>query len=208
MSRRITVRQLESLVRLSEALARLHCSETVEKAHVEEAVKLARDCNKPVVRPDIDLADDDFNEDFNVPAQNEEDVLRDVSNVSNESVKRAEREPEAENIDPERLKITYDFYKRISNLLVLRLRGEQDLHVDDPEWSGIKCSELADWYLDSVEDDLATVEDYNIQKIIIKRLIRKLLKDSVLINLDDADSQDPIVVAHPDHVVEEDINAD
>jgi hypothetical protein len=60
-------------------------------------------------------------------------------------VKRAEREPEAENIDPERLKITYDFYKRISNLLVLRLRGEQDLHVDDPEWSGIKCSELADW---------------------------------------------------------------
>jgi DNA replication licensing factor MCM6 len=62
MSRRITVRQLESLVRLSEALARLHCSETVEKAHVEEAVKLARDCNKPVVRPDIDLADDDFNE--------------------------------------------------------------------------------------------------------------------------------------------------
>jgi hypothetical protein len=55
---------------------------------------------------------------------------------------------------------------------------------------------------------LATVEDYNIQKIIIKRLIRKLLKDSVLINLDDADSQDPVVVAHPDHVVEEDINAD
>lgn len=60
MSRRITVRQLESLIRLSEALARLHCAPEVQRNHVEEAVKLVRDCNKPVVKPDVEL-NDDFN---------------------------------------------------------------------------------------------------------------------------------------------------
>ena len=34
---RITVRQLEALVRLSEALARVHCSETVLPSYVREA---------------------------------------------------------------------------------------------------------------------------------------------------------------------------
>ena len=39
-SYRITVRSLESLIRLSEACARVHCSTDVTRDHVEEAVKL------------------------------------------------------------------------------------------------------------------------------------------------------------------------
>ncbi|KAL0490485.1 hypothetical protein AKO1_009533 [Acrasis kona] len=41
-SYRITVRQLESLIRLSEALARLHSESHVEDYHVQEAVRLLR----------------------------------------------------------------------------------------------------------------------------------------------------------------------
>ncbi len=37
---RITVRQLESLIRLSEACARVHCSFEVTEQHVEHAVHL------------------------------------------------------------------------------------------------------------------------------------------------------------------------
>ena len=37
---RITVRQLESMIRLSEAQARMHCSEEVTPRHVREAYRL------------------------------------------------------------------------------------------------------------------------------------------------------------------------
>merc|ERR1711893_488089 len=56
---RITVRQLESMVRLSESFARLHCSEEVTSKHVKEAYRLL---NKSIIRvdhPDVDLDDDD-----------------------------------------------------------------------------------------------------------------------------------------------------
>jgi DNA replication licensing factor MCM6 len=39
---RITVRQLEALVRLGEALARLHLSQTVDRDHVKEVSWPAR----------------------------------------------------------------------------------------------------------------------------------------------------------------------
>ncbi|KPJ19170.1 DNA replication licensing factor Mcm6 [Papilio machaon] len=56
---RITVRQLESLVRLSEAVAKLHCSGAVTEHHVHEAYRLL---NKSIIRveqPDIHLDEDD-----------------------------------------------------------------------------------------------------------------------------------------------------
>lgn len=59
-----------------------------------------------------------------------------------------------------------------------------------------------------VETDIQTEEEYNSQKIIIKRLIKKLIRDNVLISLDEGDSPDPVVVAHPDHVVEEIVGTD
>lgn len=74
------------------------------------------------------------------------DVLRDVSNISEDDVAAVQQQPPAEeNADPEKLKISYDFYVRVSNMLVLFLRSEQEAHQEDTEWNGIKCSALAEW---------------------------------------------------------------
>lgn len=56
---RITVRQLESMVRLSEAIAKMECSNEVQPKHVKEAYRLL---NKSIIRveqPDIHLDDEE-----------------------------------------------------------------------------------------------------------------------------------------------------
>ena len=50
---RITVRQLESMIRLSESMSRMHCQDEVQPKHVKEAFRLL---NKSIIRvesPDI-----------------------------------------------------------------------------------------------------------------------------------------------------------
>ena len=49
---RITVRQLESMLRLSESFAGLHCSEEVIAKHIKEADRLR---NKSIIRYVIDF---------------------------------------------------------------------------------------------------------------------------------------------------------
>lgn len=54
---RVTVRQLESLLRLSEALAKLECLDEVTERHVKEARRLLSKSIVRVEQPDIDLED-------------------------------------------------------------------------------------------------------------------------------------------------------
>ena len=54
-SYRITVRQLESLIRLSEAMARVECSEDITVEHVTEAARLLDSSILKIHKSEVDL---------------------------------------------------------------------------------------------------------------------------------------------------------
>lgn len=54
---KITVRQLESLIRLSEAMARAHCDYEIKPMYVREVCRLMRNSNINIVKGDIEFQD-------------------------------------------------------------------------------------------------------------------------------------------------------
>lgn len=112
---RVTVRQLESLVRLSEALAKLECLEEVEIRHVKEARRLLSKSIVRVERPDIELNEEDA-ERNDMPMETEEEA-----NASS-----AEAEMPSDEPPKKKLTLSYDEYKNISNTLVLYMRKLED----------------------------------------------------------------------------------
>ncbi|EYB87267.1 hypothetical protein Y032_0266g725 [Ancylostoma ceylanicum] len=189
---RITVRQLESLVRLSEALARLHCAAQVSVEHVNQASKLL---NKSIIRveqPDIAL-DDDFES---------ETVMEQDEDKENEadSMETDDGDGKRTKIDPSKLKITFEKYKRLADMLVLHMRSDEE-GVDEEEYEGVRQDSLIDWYLEMIEGDLESEEDLNIQRTICQRVIRRLVtEDHVLIEMD-SDEKNPLLCVHPNYVV-------
>ena len=114
---RITVRQLESMIRLSEAMARMSCSDEVLPKHVQEAFRLL---NKSIIRvetPDIDFDDEQ------VQAVDTEGLMNcDEDPITH----RLEEEKEAKSAITTKVRVPYEEYKTIANLLILYLRQLED----------------------------------------------------------------------------------
>jgi len=52
---KVTVRQLESLIRLSEAMARAHCDCQIRPSYVREVCRLLRNSNINLTKKDIEI---------------------------------------------------------------------------------------------------------------------------------------------------------
>lgn len=106
---RITVRQLESMIRLSEAMARMDISDEVQPKHVREAYRLL---NKSIIRveqPDIQLGDDQDIE----QGIHEDEVVNDETPVPSQTVQK------------KKMVLSFEEYKTISNMIVVHMRREE-----------------------------------------------------------------------------------
>merc|ERR1712142_23575 len=190
---RITVRQLESMLRLSEAFARLHCSEEVTAKHVKEAYRLL---NKSIIRvdqPDVDLDNDDApEEETNDEAPMETD---DAPDDPTETTKKP-------------MKLTYEKYKKMSFLLIDYIKNKEET----VEASGggdsdntPKRSDVVSWYLGELSEEIGSQEELVEHRQIVEKVVDRLIyQDQVIVPLTNTskggEEADPFLVVHPNYI--------
>lgn len=185
---RITVRQLESLIRLSESMARMHCCDEVQPKHVKEAFRLL---NKSIIRvetPDVNLdqEEEEAMEEEEDNQMNGHDVPNGVNGAVNGEVNGHEHTNginghgvNGETTKPS-LRLSFAEYKRISNLLVLHLRRAEE----DEDEAALKKSEVVNWYLKEIESDIDSEMELISKKTMIEKVIYRLVHyDYILIEL-------------------------
>lgn len=172
-SYRITVRQLESLIRLSEAIAKANCVEDVTEAFVNEAFGLLRQSIIHVEKDDVEVDD----EDDEVPTGDSEMQI----DADDEDAGPSTRDPTATpgpapsvraSMPPrEKTKITYDRYMQILNLLVRRV-NEDEL----TSGQGVEEEELTTWYLEQREEEINDEQELEDEKVLVKKVIKRMVK--------------------------------
>lgn len=101
-SYRITVRQLEALVRLSEAAARARCSDHIQEEHVREAKRLLRSSILKIEQNDIEFEEEELEE--AVPAPGDE-AMPDAAPAEQAAAGGGEPAAAAEGAQPARRKV-------------------------------------------------------------------------------------------------------
>ncbi|XP_032880573.1 DNA replication licensing factor MCM6 [Amblyraja radiata] len=210
---RITVRQLESMIRLSESMARMHCCDEVQPKHVKEAFRLL---NKSIIRvetPDVNFDQDDegveeMEQEVQEGINGHSDIPNGINGVdgvhSEDSIK--------EDITKSALRLSFVEYRKISNLLIIHLRK---LEEEDDDASP-KKSELVNWYLKEIESEIESEEQLINKKRLIEKVIYRLIHyDHILIELkqtglksrkgegDEVLEQDPYLVVNPNYTLED-----
>jgi DNA replication licensing factor MCM6 len=172
-SYRITVRQLESMIRLSEAIAKANCVGDITSDFVKEAYNLLRQSIISVEKDDVEVEDED-----------DEAVLAAAAAAENENGEAAMDEdpqdtPRHRTATPavaprEKTKITHDKYVAMRNMFVKRVNEDQEETQD-----GVEEEELLVWYLEQKEGELYTQEDMETERALAKKVLKKVVKVSL-----------------------------
>ncbi|KAH7649196.1 hypothetical protein FG379_001553 [Cryptosporidium bovis] len=219
---RITVRQLESLIRLSEAVAKLRFSYIVTPEHVEEACSVFKSSLSKIRHNDIDLGDvyedndeedeydelkdtdkkkadsDDDNDNNNYHDQENDSNYRKESNKKTKSKKQSAT-------------IGYNEYFQIARRFVTRI---QDLEKENDENIETSITELITWHISEFdhpesEEELNELEDkYNraIMRMIHRDMILYITHQEEIPNEDNDVLVNIYVKVHPNYNVDESIS--
>ena len=177
-SYRITVRQLESLIRLSEAVAKANCVEEVIPKFVKEAFDLLRQSIVTVEKDDVEVDDDEEAALARQTADAAEDEdMADDDNREGDDVMRdgngeqQQRQQQQDQASRQKTKITYDKYMKILNLVVRRVNEDESRSGE-----GVEQEELLVWYLEQIESELNNEEDLQRERELALKVLKRMIK--------------------------------
>ena len=202
---RITVRQLEALVRLSEALARLHLRDEVTRSDVKEAYRLLKNSIVQVESPDAELHEDDL---YNELEEGADDIVMEsdlppltsaefasqqrnnennTQNIENPEPTDKPEEPTAKHSTVTR--VSQAKLNNVKNLFVVRFRelensaaaGENVQRMDVGPEGDLVCMpqrDLLKWYFDYLvtQGAITTREDGVKEIVLAEKIVAHLVK--------------------------------
>ncbi|XP_050315049.1 DNA replication licensing factor Mcm6-like [Anthonomus grandis grandis] len=193
---RITVRQLESMIRLSEAMARMDISDEVQPKHVKEAYRLL---NKSIIRveqPDIHLEADENH------SIHEDEVIEEETPQTPTPVQQSGKK---------KMVLSFEEYKNLSNMIVVYMR-RQEAKMEE-EGTGVHRSDVVEWYLNHIADQIESEEELIEKKDLLEKVLDRLIyHDQIIIPLtkmglkgksqEEEEEENPLLVVHPNYVIE------
>jgi DNA replication licensing factor MCM6 len=211
---RITVRQLESMIRLSEALARLHCSDEIQPSYVREAYRLLKTSIIQVETSDVEVDDDEDDEEDPRPKEgNDSDEDMEASQEQMETqplvnpgeypskeIVAADIGKHPETMDTEespsdipkvrketrkkKTKISFEEYEAITNAIAGHLRALEGEDVI----TYLTWDQVMAWYLSQCLEDIGdSLERLEEIKKKVNLVIRRLIDvDRVLVTVGEA----------------------
>ncbi|KAG9238501.1 MCM2/3/5 family-domain-containing protein [Amylocarpus encephaloides] len=221
-SYRITVRQLESLIRLSEAIAKANCVEEITTTFVLEAFNLLRQSIISVEKDDVDVDEEEDevlgpngvqhrDSDGDAAMGDGPDDDEDGDNGPSGGAGASSGPPAPTGSGASRkTKITYDKYISVVNLLVQRVNEDEMTSGE-----GVDSKKLVEWYLEQKEGELQGEDDYHAEMALTKKIIKRMVKENILMEIrgqglvgedgqgSAAAGESTVYVLHPNCAVEE-----
>lgn len=184
---RITVRQLESLIRLSEACARLHCSFQVTTDHVREAVNLLNQSIIKIEAHDFELEDTgDIILNREEKGKENKDMVKGKEEMEIEEEKKEE---EKKSDVRKRLIVKSDDFQRICKGLQFILRKSPD--------RSMVLDELVLVFMDSELSAINSMNEMNYFEKMVRAIVTRMVKKEKIFVLFLNAKEEKIIKFHP-----------
>jgi DNA replication licensing factor MCM6 len=176
-SYRITVRQLESIIRLSEALAKVHADDEIRVGYIKEATRLLEKSIVPIKKEDLEI--EDAQEDFNRIQESRRaetgEVQPDVEmNVDDDNPDRRSK-----------VQLSYDEYESIGKQLIFYAK-QKELEMGGA-FEGIKQNDLIGIFLNDNEGNIKGVDELTeLTRKVTSVVQRLIVKEGALCIIQDA----------------------
>lgn len=171
-SYRITVRQLESIIRLSEALAKVHADQDIRKEYVLEAVRLLSKSIITIKKEGVEM--DEAQVGFDDIQKRRADEKKDDMEVDNAQ--------EGETTQ-KKIQLSYDEYDKMGKQLIYVLKTKEA----ESDGMGIKQQDLVEGYLTAEEGNITTVEALEEMAKKLNSVIQRMItRENALIVIEDS----------------------